>query len=283
MLILGVFIISSCASNPESEEGAYSERNIKATIAAGIAATQTAMPTETPEPTNTPSPTPTEVPTETPTEIPPTETAEPEAETDSGSFVITELEDGSRLFEVPAHNFSIEFSDHYEAVDPSDSEFFQEAIEDTLAQNAFSNEQMTALVTAGIKLYAVNMSPNSLTAAVPASINILTQELPLGFSLEEFTTINQVQIGDFVSLTSDVNVNYLQLGQTPASTISYTASIINLNGKPIEVANTQYLIIDPENGKLAYVITVSMLLDLLDEFGTDMLETAETFRLLSDQ
>lgn len=292
ILIAGLMIASACTSTPEID--------VDATIAAGLAATQTAMPTNTPVPTNTPEPTHTPVPTNTPeptptevlpTEVPPTEAPEVnESEVDSGlatnpagTFVITTLNDGSRLFEVPASGFSIIFPEDYEAVDPADNEMLQAALDSTLSESGLSSSQLAALAGAGIKLYAVNTSTESLTSASPLVINIIEQELPISFTVEEFTEVNQTQIGSFLDLTSEVAVDYLQLGDVPASYIAYTANIPTPLGSTVEFANTQYLIIDPDNDKKAYIVTVGMPLEVVGALGPDALAVAESFRLLGGE
>lgn len=285
--------IMACSSEPEID--------VDATIAAGLAATQTAMPTNTPVPTNTliptdtPEPTSTPVPTNTPesTSTPiPTEESEPtEAETNniepneanSGGFVITLLDDGSQRIQVPESGFSIELTAAYEAVDPGDNEMLQAALEQAVDQSLFDNQQMSALAAAGIKLYAVNTSIESLTAESPVVINIIRQELPFGFELDEFTTINQTQLGQFFELTSEISAEFLTLGDVDASVLSYTANIPIVTGQMIEFANAQYLVIDPEDDKIAYIVTVGMPASVVDQLQADALETAETFRLLADE
>ena len=48
------------------------------------------------------------------------------------------------------------------------------------------------------------------------------------------------------------------------------------------MANTQYMVLDPENAKIVYIITVAMEEGLVDELGPQVRQAAETFRLLND-
>lgn len=282
---LGLLLITGCSSDPEPTPAPTVD--VEGTIAAGLAATQTAMP---PPPTATPEPSPTDTPEPVVEEVEPdeepssgTEAVEPGFATNpSGSFIITIFEDGSRLYEVPASNFLIELPSTYETLDPADSEMLQAVLEESLAENAFSSEQMTQFAAAGIKLYSVNTEQISLESPNPASINIIQQELPIELTLEEFVTANQAQLPQFLDITSDITVENLTLGNQPAAALSYLANIGMPGGGTAKMANTQYMVLDPENAKIVYIITVAMEEGLVDDLGSQVRQAAETFRLLND-
>ena len=67
------------------------------------------------------------------------------------------------------------------------------------------------------------------------------------------------------------------LGEAEAVKLSYTANIIDPLGRSIEVANTQYLLVE---GSQAYVVTLSMPADLADQLLQPSIATVETFRLI---
>lgn len=263
-------------------------------------------PTEVPVQENTPVPPPTAIPTEvveptdepTATAVPETEEAEtePEAETEteaeevepgfatnpSGTFVITIRDDGSRLYEVFDSGFSIEFSEDYQAVDPADNEAIQAALEDALSGNFFDGQAMAQFAASGIKLYAVNLSTESLTATNPGSINVIRQELPIELTLEQLVTINDTQLGDILDLTSDITISETKLGDDPAAIFEYKANIPNAVGQMVEQSNRQYFVMDPDDPMVAYIITAAVSAESVDAVGTSLYEAAETFRLLDN-
>ena len=152
---------------------------------------------------------------------------------------------------------------------------------DSALDNVFSSEQMNAFVAAGIKLYAVNTSVESLGSENPLVINVLRQELPIKLSLEVYVEANLAQLESFLDLTSEVSTSDIPLGSVPSTAIFYTANIPTLTGATVELANIQYLLIDPDDAQLAYVVTVGMPVSLVESLGGEAIAIAETFRLLS--
>ncbi len=289
---LALLLLSGCFSGSEPPAEAPTEAPVQETIVEEQAVEPTAIPTEIIEPTATPEPVATEV-VEEEAEVETEMAEEPEETADngtepgyatnpSGTFVITIYEDGSRLFEVPDSGFSIEFSDEYEAVDPADNEMLQATIEDALSSNLFSGPVMAQLAASGIKLYAVNLSIDSLEATNPGSINIIRQELPIELTLEQLVTINDTQLGDILDMTSDITISETMLGDHTAAIFEYTANIPNATGQLVEQANRQYFLMDPDDPKVAYIITAAVSAESLDEISDSLYQTAETFRLLDN-
>ena len=250
----------------------------------------------TPEP-EVVEPDPTAVPTEEPAPEPePTDPPEVEDEPDSqsdsgvegfatnpsGTFIITINEDGSQLIEVPDSGFLIEFSADYSAVDPADNEQIQQSIEAAIEDSLLSNQLMAQLAASGIKLYAINLTEESLSGSNPGTINVIRQQLPVELTLDQLVQANDSQLGDFLDLTSDITIGELMLGEQPAASFSYTANIPNGAGQTIEQLNNQYFVIDPNDASVAYIITAATPSDTPANLVDDLKNTAETFRILEN-
>lgn len=285
LTLLLPLVATSCAGTPTPD--------IEATVAAAVAATQTAAPTntptpeptDTPKPTDTPTPEPTDTPTPEPTDTPtpkPTNTPTPSSSlTGAVSMLETKLETGETRYELPTENFSVVLPSDWQPVD-LDKMDFPEALETMGEQNEnlkgiFSSSFMQNLVAAGMKFYAINLNEKSVKSVVPATINILKQELPVKFTLEQYTSLNVSQLEQFFDLTSPVKQEQLTFGDIEAAKISYSAKIVDRLGRNIEISNVQYMVLE---GKTAYVITLSMPVELAKNNLEPFSKAVETFRLI---
>ncbi len=289
-LFLALFLLSSCFSGAEPTPEPATEVPVQENTAVPTAVpTEVIEPTATNEPTAVPEAADMEEEEMAEEEVEQTESDSSESEVEpgfatnpSGTFVITIYEDGSRLFEVFDSGFSIELSEDYEAVDPADNEMIQAALEDALTDNLFSGPAMAQLAASGIKLYAINVSTESLQATNPGSINVIRQELPIELTLDQLVTINDTQLGDLLDLTSDITISEMMLGDDPAAIFEYTANIPNATGQIVEQSNRQYFVMDPNDPMVAYIITAAVSAESVDAIGDSLYQTAETFRLLDN-
>ena len=237
-------------------------------------------PTDTPEPTSTPTLTPTDTPTSTPT-AEPTSTPEPTmTATAVSGLVQSELANGDVLYELPAVGFSIALPEEWQAVDLEKMDF-SEIMAEVGSQNenldgVFTTDYMRNLVAAGIKFYAVNVSPDSLRSVTPATINVVQQDLPFALTLAQYVDVNLSQLEQIFDLTSEIEQEELMLGDVPVVRITYTTNLVNLLGQPMEILNAQYLMVD---GTLASVVTLSMPVAMADEFLRPFTAAVETFRV----
>ena len=67
------------------------------------------------------------------------------------------------------------------------------------------------------------------------------------------------------------------MGEVEAMKIVYTANMIDAFGRPIEVSNTQYFVLD---GSIAYIVTLSLPAEMVEEYLQPFSEVVQTFRLL---
>jgi hypothetical protein len=81
----------------------------------------------------------------------------------------------------------------------------------------------------------------------------------------------------FFDLTSEIEQEQIMLGDIEAVKIAYTTNLVDPFGRPLEVANTQYLLL---NGSTAHIVTLVMPVELADDYLQPFSEAAETFRLI---
>ena len=295
ILILMAFLLAACNGEPEVD--------VDATVAAALAATQTAAPTPTPEPTATPLPTatpqptatpeptatpaptatpePTAEPTAEPTEAP---TAEPEAARDGliDGVAQESLDDGSTRYTVAEDGFSIELPTDWQVADLNSMQFSAalDGLADANEENEiFGNQFFQNLVASGIRFYALNTADPTLLTSTPPSINIIRQELPIEFTLDEYVQLNVDQIGDFLDVRSEIEANPLTLGDNDAYQMRYSVGLNDPFGNPLELLNTQYLLIED---RTAYVVTLVTPVDFAEDTLAEFTTSAETFRLLDE-
>lgn len=281
LLLSLVSLTTLCGRIP----GLQPEVNSEATIAAAVAATLTAVPTNTPiPPTNTPVPTdtPPPPPTDTPTPTPaPTNT--PEAislSTPESSIIQTELESGEILYESPAEGFAMTLPSEWQVID-LDEKSLAEALgavgeQNKALESLFTNEFFQSLIAAGIKFYAINTSQDSILNDIPATINVVKQELPIELTLDDYAALNIKQLEQFFDLTSEIQQEKVMLGNVEAVKVTYTTNLNNPLGQQAEMSNTQYLIL---NGSTAYVVTLSIPVSLAEQYQAGATKAVETFRL----
>ncbi len=278
IVLIGLFLVA-CSSEPEVD--------VDATVAAALSATQTAAPTatavpptDTPIPTDTPTPMPTEtaVPTDTPI---PTDTPELTATAAPESGIIeTPLESGDVLYEIIDGGFSFTLPPEWIVVD-LEAGNLAEAISAVGEQNEslsfLSSDYMQALIASGMKFYAINSDPESLNSGNPFVINVITEELPFELTASKYAAIAVGQLEQVFDLQSPIEETSIMMDGGESARLAYTAQIVNVMGIPIDVVNTQYIVI---HEGYSYIVSVSVLADYADQYLEPARAAAETFQFL---
>lgn len=192
----------------------------------------------------------------------------------------TTLDSGDILYEFEADGFSIALPEAWEVVD-MDGDAFADMLgvigeQNQALESVFTSDYFQQLASAGIRFYALNTNPDSLQSDTPMNINILKQELPFPFELDEYVALNVSQLEQVFDLKTEITEVPVQFGDTEATAISYTAAIIGPFGNPLELRNTQYLMIQDD---IATIITVGMTTNLVDDYLETTLQSIESFRL----
>jgi hypothetical protein len=261
--------------------------DVERTVAAALEATQSAAPsaTPTPVPTNTdtpaPTPTPTAAPSETPTPAPsdtpppsPTATEEPEP---ASGIITTPMEDGWVRYELPDVGVFLSLPPEWTALDLAAGDLDQlwEAVGELNPSltNLMSSEVVRSLIAAGMVLYAIDTSPESLMSGGITNLNLLVTELPIDMPLDSYTALN---IGQLESLFPDLELTSerVELGGREADKLIYTAEMGGLTGAA-SMQFTQYLTMDANT---AYILTLTTPAELAEGYEPVFERIAESVR-----
>jgi hypothetical protein len=292
-LLLLTLVVSGCFNQPTPD--------VEATVAAALAATQTAQPTDTPTPypTDTPTPEPTSTPTDTPTPYPthtptpeptstPTPTATPTPKptatpTRAGTtdVLTSTLETGWTLHEVQAEGFAVALPPEWQRLGLN-----PDALEDAFGvvgernpqfERMFSSQTVRKLAASGIKFYALDLTPESLSLGMPTSINIVKLDIGLEIPLDTYVPMNLTQIERIANPEIPITHRRVALSNVEAEEFKYGMELVGLTGTPVSVMLTQYLALE---GSTVYNITLATPLELYDTYAPLFEEIGQTFRLL---
>jgi hypothetical protein len=283
-LMILVFVTVACGP-------AEPTADVEGTVAAALEATQLAAPTATPIPvptdTDTPTPTatPTAVPTETPTPAPsdtpppsPTATELPEP---ASGIITTTLESGWVAYELADVGISLALPPEWIALDLAAGDLDQMwgavAELNPNLTSLMSSEVVRSLIAAGMVLYAIDTSPDSLMSGGITNLNLLVTQLPIDIPLDSYTALN---IGQLESLFPDLDLTSerVELGGREADKLNYTAEMSSLTGAA-SMQFTQYLTLDANT---AYVLTLTTPAELAEGYETVFEEIAASFEFLDD-
>jgi len=230
--------------------------DLQATLAIALqhtvdAYTPTPTSTHTPTPTVTSSPTPTLTPSLTPT-ITPTEA--------EGPFTITLGEDGWKYYHYQEFGFSIGLPPKWTHLDLNaiDLESMLSAASEKNPELAsiFSSEYIKQLATAGIKMIALDTTPDSLKGGISTNLNILVSDLPFDMDFEDYVDLNVAQIKNIYGVEIVNSQERIQLGEFEAAILEYETVRNDILGKSHKLVLRQYLIL---NGRTQYVLTFTNL------------------------
>jgi hypothetical protein len=272
IVFIGLFL-AACSSEPEVD--------VEATVAAALSATQTAVPTATAVP-----PTDTPIPTDTPTPMPtetavPTDTPEPTATTAPESGIIeTPLKSGDVLYEIIDGGFSFSLPPEWTVLDLNADNFadMMGAVgEQNDSLSFLSSDYAQTLLASGMKFYAINSDPESLNSGNPFVINVITEELPFELTASQYAAIAVGQLEQVFDLQSPIEETSITMDEEEIARLAYTAQIVNVMGIPIDVVNTQYIVI---HEGYSYIVSVSVLADYADQYLEPARAAAETFHFL---
>ena len=234
------------------------------------------MPTHTPVPTNTPAPTATPTPEPTPTDKP-TQTPTPEP----AGLITSTLENEWILYELPEEGFAIALPPEWLQIS-MDPETFENALTIAGEQNPYIEEMLNSeilrgLIASGLKFYGMDLSPDSFTSGFVVNINVLKIDLGFKIPFETYIAINLEQIKAIVASETSIDNQSVELSNVDAEKLTYEMEQASLTGNPIQVAVTQYLILD---GSTSYVITLIAPTSMMDNYASTFEAIGQSFQLL---
>lgn len=271
VLLLILFV---CACGPsQAELDATATQAAKDQHGTQTAQAPTATPTHTntPTPTNTATPTATQTPTASPTSTP----------TPLPGMVISDLENGWRLYESNADGFAIALPPEWLHIDLN-----PEAFSDALAISGevnpdldalFTSETLRNLVISGIKFYALDPSIEAINLGLPTSINILSIDLGIELPLDTLMAINLQEIANLADPDYPLIAERTKISNLEAEEITYSAEMMGLGGTMVPILFKQFVMID---GSVQYIITFGAPLELEGKYLEIFDEIGKSFKLL---
>ncbi len=276
-------------------------------IAAKIYATETAsvptatltpVPTNTPPPSSTPLPTETLAPTTAPTAtIAPTEvlsatlaptvlpsaTVEPTGSAPvSTTLVLTStLSSGWIRYELPDENFALALPPTWIQVN-LDTNQVQTNLEIAGEQNSklksmFSSQTLRQLIAAGIKLYALDSSPQSFSKGIPVSANVIKLNMGVALPLDSVVAASLNQVKNLAVASTPITPHRVKLSTTDAEVLSYATSVTTQTGDAIPATITQYIMVQ---GPYQYVLTLFVPSEFFKTYAPDFDKIGTSFELL---
>lgn len=279
LLLLASLSLAACGSSLSDEE-------VAATAIAALSATQTAAPTATPLPlTETPSPEPTatDTPTPEPAETPtPTVNPEPtETATPSSSLERIVLDSGETLYVHTEAGFSIILPPEWIVFDLT-SDDYVELIEIAANQNGSapffpSREVLDILAKSGSVLYGFNGYSDSVENNEPITLIISRGGRASNIDLEETVSAKIALYESDFKLNSEIERISVMLGDREAERVSSSWNTVAANGIGVESIRTEYYLFGESH---LYSISLSMGVELADDYLDSSRAAVETFRLL---
>jgi hypothetical protein len=247
------------------------------------------QPTPTPTYTGTPQPTSTAPPTLTPTltftpapTLTPTRTALPAPSlTPTLAATSTPYQEGDLLiYEKPNEGFAIGLPTSWVSFD-LDAEALDTLIETVKKTNPdlanILSSQMQSLIVAGVKYFALDLGPGTVSKGGATNLNIIREPLPFKMSLDAYVQLSVGQIENLPSVVKPVKHKTVQIMAGEAEELKYLLRTNTPNGQAIKVAITQYAFLDD---KTAYIITLTTIADQAAKYAPIFAEIGRSFRLL---
>ncbi|MGB8644249.1 MAG: hypothetical protein WCF84_03375 [Anaerolineae bacterium] len=257
-------------------------------IASNIYATQTAsVPTATNTPTSTSTPTATLTPTVTNTPTvtsTPTPTAAPRVAVTipaNAEVVITStLVSGWTQYQVQSAGFAIALPPGWQRIDLSaqslDVALGGISLPNTNIQAMLSNQNLRKLFASGVRFYALDTSPTSLSTLPPTSANVL--KLNVGsFSLDTVVQLTLTQLKSMADPSVPLTHRSVTLANIQAERLEYASKVTMFNGETQLVHVIQYVMMDGPN---EYVVTLGGDSAYTKNAGPLWTQIGETFSLL---
>lgn len=145
-----------------------------------------------------------------------------------------------------------------------------------LADSLGSSAQQ--LLRSGVKFWAFDPDPNSLSSKFATNVTVTRQTLPDAASFDTYVLVNVNQIEQLSSRQGQVSHQRINLSSVPAEKIRYNLVFQSSDGTTMTSAITLYLLLNRDN---AYVLTYATKLEQIDHYAATFDQSAATFRFLA--
>jgi hypothetical protein len=270
-----VALVTACAQRaPQPGSG-----EMEATVNAAVRQTQTAvalLTSPTPQPTTPPKPTSTSVLDSVPETAAPTE--EQLASAENGA------PDGWSFYQDSGGNFSIAIPPNWTYVDMGQGnvdKIMKAGIENNPGfKKAYSTEQLTQMVSAGMKFLALEILEESSADSVFTNMNIIEADLDASASmidLKDYADINEEQLQKALGYDVQISSQVFQIDGRDVLEMRYRADLNDANGNPRSLAFSQYLVF---GARKQYIVTFTALAAREDTYYQTFLKIMKNFHVI---
>jgi len=195
-------------------------------------------------------------------------------------LITSTLENEWILYELPEEGFAIALPPEWLQIS-LDPETLENALAIASEQNSyvgqmFTSETLRKLTASGIKFYGMDLSPDSIKSGFLVNVNILKLDLGFKIPFETYLAVNLEQLKAIAISETSVDHQPVKLTNVDAEKLTYEMEQASLAGTSIQVAVTQYLILD---GSTSYVITLIAPTSLIDSYASTFEAIGQSFRL----
>jgi hypothetical protein len=134
------------------------------------------------------------------------------------------------------------------------------------------------LIRSGVKFWAYDPDPNSLSGKFATNLTVTRQALPTEVSFDAYVLVNVNQIEQLSSRQGAVSHQRVDLSGAPAEKVRYNLVSQAPDGTSITSAITLYLLLNRDN---AYVLSYATRLEQLSHYSATFDQSAATFRFLA--
>jgi hypothetical protein len=195
--------------------------------------------------------------------------------------VVLVVPNGWTNYTVEDQNFSIAVPTTWQRL-PVNAQELDAALEAVRQSNSELADSLGAsaqqLIRSGVKLWAYDPDPNSLSGKFATNLTVTRQALPNEVSFDAYVLVNVNQIERLTSRQGELSHQRINLSGVSAEKIRYNLLIQTPDGAGITSAITLYLLLNRDN---SYVLTYATRLEQLEHYATTFDQSAATFRFLA--
>lgn len=211
----------------------------------------------------------------------PTATSSPISIEEEKAYSVTAGEDGWQTYLYKEDGFSISLPPQWSNLDlgADDLDEMLSLFGDVNPgfEKFISSEYIRNLAASGIKLMALETSPESLDSGMMTNVNVLVLDLPMDVAFDDYVELSVIQLKNQFGETLALSQERQLLGKAEAEKIEYQMEINNVFGQPVNVIYQQYLMLD---GRTQYVMTFTSTENQFTQNEEILTEIAQSFELV---
>jgi hypothetical protein len=179
---------------------------------------------------------------------------------------------GFTTYAVPSAKFSIAVPESWRTFTAEEVFGDTSALDQLAQENPEFAQYREALSDPRSPMKLIAFDPN-VRAAFATNVNVIAQDVPDDYSLENLARDSEAEIRSLAGMTSGLETKLVELPAGRAQRLSYQGHF-TFDGQQRSIATLQYALV--EDG-WAYVITYATLPELADEYRNDFERSALAF------